>query len=171
MAQTVKNLSSMWEIQVRSLRQRREWQPTPVFLLENAMDRGAWQAIGHGVPKSWTWLSTFFTFNHEIYIFFAFKNNSILKFLYIHLYLHSWIFPYDEFLEVNDNNFKNLVQDKNQFIQVLMMLRIYWVFLKGTEHILLFFHWKWKVLSCVRLFATPWTIQSMKFSRPEYWSG
>ena len=27
------------------------------------------------------------------------------------------------------------------------------------------------VLSHVRLFATPWTIQSMEFSRPEYWSG
>ena len=31
--------------------------------------------------------------------------------------------------------------------------------------------WKWKLLSRVRLFATPWTIQSMKFSRLEYWSG
>ena len=31
--------------------------------------------------------------------------------------------------------------------------------------------WKWKLLSCVRLFATPWTLQSMEFSRPEYWSG
>jgi len=30
---------------------------------------------------------------------------------------------------------------------------------------------KWKSLSLVWLFATPWTIQSMKFSRPEYWSG
>ena len=30
---------------------------------------------------------------------------------------------------------------------------------------------KWKSLSCVRLFVTPWAIQSMKFSRPEYWSG
>ena len=30
---------------------------------------------------------------------------------------------------------------------------------------------KWKELSCVRLFATPWTIQSLEFSRPEYWSG
>ena len=30
---------------------------------------------------------------------------------------------------------------------------------------------KWKLLSHVQLFATPWTIQSMKFSRPEYWSG
>ena len=35
-------------------------------------------------------------------------------------------------------------------------------------------HWinrKWKSLSPVLLFATPWTIQSMEFSRPEYWSG
>ena len=31
--------------------------------------------------------------------------------------------------------------------------------------------WKWKSLSRVWLFVTPWTIQSMEFSRPEYWSG
>ena len=33
--------------------------------------------------------------------------------------------------------------------------------------------WKWKCksLSYVLLFVTPWTIQSMEFSRPEYWSG
>ena len=31
--------------------------------------------------------------------------------------------------------------------------------------------WKWKLLSRVRLFATPWTTQSTEFSRPEYWSG
>ena len=30
---------------------------------------------------------------------------------------------------------------------------------------------KWKSVSRVWLFATPWTIQSMEFSRPEYWSG
>ena len=28
---------------------------------------------------------------------------------------------------------------------------------------------KWKPLSSVWLFVTPWTIQSMEFSRPEYW--
>ena len=32
------------------------------------------------------------------------------------------------------------------------------------------FQWRWKSLSPVRFFATPWTIQSMEFSRPEYWS-
>ena len=30
---------------------------------------------------------------------------------------------------------------------------------------------KSKSLSCVQLFATPWAIQSMEFSRPEYRSG
>ena len=28
----------------------------------------------------------------------------------------------------------------------------------------------WKLFSPVRLFATPWTVQFMEFSRPEYWS-
>ena len=31
--------------------------------------------------------------------------------------------------------------------------------------------WKSKLLSCVLLFVTPWNVQSMKFSRPAYWSG
>ena len=30
---------------------------------------------------------------------------------------------------------------------------------------------KWKLFSRVWLFVTPWTIQSMEFSRPESWSG
>ena len=45
--------------------------------------------------------------------------------------------------------------------------------LKMTEFFLcaLWLWWKWKSLSRVRLFVTPWTIQSMEFSRPEHWSG
>ena len=30
--------------------------------------------------------------------------------------------------------------------------------------------WNWKLI-CILVFDTPWTIQSMEFSRPEYWSG
>ena len=30
--------------------------------------------------------------------------------------------------------------------------------------------WEWKMLIHVPFFQTPWTIQSMEFSRPEYWS-
>ena len=33
---------------------RRAWQPTPVFLPGNPMDRGAWWAMVHRVAKSWT---------------------------------------------------------------------------------------------------------------------
>ena len=36
---------------------RRKWQLTPIFLPENSMDRGAWRATVHGVPKSQTRLS------------------------------------------------------------------------------------------------------------------
>ena len=34
-----------------------------------------------------------------------------------------------------------------------------------------FFRYEWKSLSRVQLFVTPWAIQSVEFSRPEYWSG
>ena len=33
---------------------RRKWQPTPVFLLENPRDGGAWWAAVHGVTQTWT---------------------------------------------------------------------------------------------------------------------
>ena len=35
--------------------------PLQYSCLENFMDRGAWQAAVHGVPKSWTQLSDFHT--------------------------------------------------------------------------------------------------------------
>ena len=38
---------------------RRKWQPIPVFLPGNPMDRGAWKATVHGVAKSRTRLSDF----------------------------------------------------------------------------------------------------------------
>ena len=60
-AQMIKNPPAMWDIWVRYLGGEdpleEGWQPTPVFLLENPMHRGAWQATVHGATKSWTWLS------------------------------------------------------------------------------------------------------------------
>ena len=51
----VKNLPARQETRVQSLVRkipwRREWKPTPVFLLENPMDRGAWQATVYGVAE------------------------------------------------------------------------------------------------------------------------
>ena len=36
---------------VRKISWRRKWQPTPVFLLVNPMDRGAWRTTIHGVTR------------------------------------------------------------------------------------------------------------------------
>ena len=44
---------------VRKIPWRREQLRTPVFFLENSMDRGAWQSAVHGVAKSCTQLSDF----------------------------------------------------------------------------------------------------------------
>ena len=35
----------------RKIPWRRNWQPTPVFLLENPVDKGAWWFTVHGVAK------------------------------------------------------------------------------------------------------------------------
>ena len=37
---------------VRKISSRRAWQPAPVFLLENGMERGAWRATVHKVTES-----------------------------------------------------------------------------------------------------------------------
>ena len=42
---------------VRKFPWKRAWQPTPVFLLRNPMDREAWQATVYRVTKSQTRLS------------------------------------------------------------------------------------------------------------------
>ena len=39
----------------------REWQPTPVFLPGESIDRGAWRAIVHGVAKGHNWSNLAFS--------------------------------------------------------------------------------------------------------------
>ena len=43
--------------------------------------------------------------------------------------------------------------------------------LQAVRFLGIFERGRWKSLSRAELFVTPWTIQSMEFSRPEYWSG
>ena len=61
-AQTVKNMPAMQETWVWSLGQEDPLEKgkathSNILALENSTDRGAWQAIVHGVSKSRTWLS------------------------------------------------------------------------------------------------------------------
>ena len=54
-----------------------------------------------------------------------------------------------------------------------LTLRLFFVGLvdRGWEDISMWMRkWKWKSLTHVRLFETPWTIQSMEFSKPKYGS-
>ena len=41
---------------VREISQRRAWQPTPVCLPGNPMNRPTWWATDYNVVKSWSWL-------------------------------------------------------------------------------------------------------------------
>ena len=55
-ALVVKNLPAVWETQVRSLSleeppEEGNGNPLQYSCLENPMDKGAWQAIVHGVTK------------------------------------------------------------------------------------------------------------------------
>ena len=64
----VTNPPAIQEAWVQSLSRedcwRSKWLPTPVFLLENSTERGAWRATVHRVPKSQTWLSNTHTHTH-----------------------------------------------------------------------------------------------------------
>ena len=58
----VKNLPAVWETQVQSLGWENPLEKgmsstLSVFLWENSMERGAWQATVRGIAKSWTRLS------------------------------------------------------------------------------------------------------------------
>ena len=52
----VKNLPTVWKTEISSWDRKNlwksEWQPTPVFLPKESMDREAWQVTVHGVAKS-----------------------------------------------------------------------------------------------------------------------
>ena len=63
---------------------------------------------------------------------------------------------------------KLMLSEKSKFKEKIKS-NIY-VNIKPKTKLFLFMYEKWKSLSPVQLFVTPWTIQSMEFSRPECWS-
>ena len=58
-----------------------------------------------------------------------------------------------------------------EYIKAVCCHLAYLTYMQSTSCEMLGWIKKWKSLSHVRLFATPWTTQSVEFSRPEYWSG
>ena len=54
---------------------------------------------------------------------------------------------------------------------ILLNSQVYFYQITCKLQINFYFSESYTLLSHVQLFATSWTIQSMEFSRPEYWSG
>ena len=46
------DVGDVGSVSVRNIPWRGAWQPSPVFCLENLMDRGAWRATVQGVAES-----------------------------------------------------------------------------------------------------------------------
>ena len=151
----------------------RKWQPTPAFL---PGDSQGWQSLvgcrlgGHTESDTTEWLSSssssvFIMLIHILY-FWVTKNYSntlmILPADIQRIYSKAW------FIWTNAEKkfsflfcFPNVVRENSLlFMNDLRQL---------TKHVNA--RVKWKSVSRVQLFATSRTIQSMEFSKPEYWSG
>ena len=57
-SRAARSLPALQETWVQSIGQEapmeKKWLPTPIFCLENPMDRGVWSAAVHRVTMSWT---------------------------------------------------------------------------------------------------------------------
>ena len=101
-AQTIKNLSAVWETWVwylgwEELLENGNDNPLQYSCLENSMNRGAWRATVHGVAKSQIQLSDYtFTFFSCIYICVCaciYEFICIYKCLYIYTHTQTWFIP------------------------------------------------------------------------------
>ena len=132
---------------------RRKWQPTPEFLPgESCGQRGLLQATVHGVTKSQTWLKRQHTCMHML----------LLDILIPVCLTMCSLFFWETF------------QSNNSFLhsKIPRWCGLWDVFhsLQGNGACML------SSLSCVQLFATPWTIPgqtllSVGFPRQEDWNG
>ena len=69
--------------------------PLQYSCLENSMDRGAWQALVHGIAQSWTWPSEFhslpYAFQHQVIFSVKVKVKSLSR---VQLFATPWMVAY-----------------------------------------------------------------------------
>ena len=76
--------------------------PLQYSCLENPMDRGAWQAIAHGVAKSQTWLKQLSLHTHEKYLAeYLYKDTKKKKEDNISKFKNRWIFQKKKMLKLS----------------------------------------------------------------------
>ena len=64
-----------------------------------------------------------------------------------------------------------LSKSKMQYLDAISKMTGWSLFISKANHGISQWKWQWNSLTCLQLFATQWTIQPMKFSRPQYWNG
>ena len=65
---------------------RRKWQPTPVFLPGNSMERGTWWSIVHSIANTWTWLKWLHMFMYVLGIHVCVHVCTSLRlYMYVHV--------------------------------------------------------------------------------------
>ena len=74
-----------------------------------------------------------------------------------------WLHSITDSMGMNFGKLWEMVRDREAWCAAVQKVTKSWTRLSDWTT-----KWKWKSLSRVRLFATPWTIYSMEFSRPEY---
>ena len=113
------------------------------------MDRGPWQAIVHGIPKSQTWLSK----EHQV--------NSTHSSYIVYFFYSLW------------NNIQYMIRTLSHMVVLRGYTQINKTWNATQERMLLLLL---SCFSCVQLCATPQTAAhqappSLGFSRQEHWSG
>ena len=149
----VKNPPATQEIRLRSLGQkdpwRREWLPTPGLLPGEIHDGGAGWAAAHESPTvrhDWE-AKRILTYTH---MYFSCVCTHI-QYIHTHIfYVCTHIYITHIHIHAYFHLFSFLLLQKDSYLSGYLG--------NSFEHLL------W-------LFVTPWTVQPMEFSRPEYWSG
>ena len=87
---------------VKKIPWRRAWQPTPVFVPENPMERGVWRATVCWVTKSWIWLKRLNTHTHSpwsmSYVCYYYYISMIPFCFYVAVYLCAFLMSEISFL-------------------------------------------------------------------------
>ena len=87
---------------IKKIPWRRAWQPTPVFVPENPMERGVWRATVCRVTKSWIWLKWFNTHTHSpwsmLYVCYYYYISMIPFCFYVAVYLCAFLMSEISFL-------------------------------------------------------------------------
>ena len=158
--------------------------PLQYSCLENPKDRGAWRATVNRGTQSQTWLEQLSTCTHTFELKLGLTSSSLL------LVKTSWgvVFSNGVIRDFwHSVEFSSVPQScptlcdpvdgsppRSSIPGILQARTLEWVAVSFSNAL------KWKVkvklLSCVQLFVTQWTIAyqappSMGFSRQEYWSG